>query len=329
MRPGVLIARAGCLVSALAAGGAGCGKTLPLGSSSPIPYHFGTPVMVSELAAPSRTDNPTLTADLLEIYFTTDRVSGNGDVWYATRASPSDAFGAPAPVAAVNGSSFETSSAISADGLTLWFGSDRGGGVGGDDIWVSQRPSRTGGAWSTPINLVALNTADDDIPRPPGQHGLVMPMASTKMTASNPATGNYQTYLAPRANQGAPFGAPAAIPELDFADRSTVDAFLTDDGLTMFYSSAPVAEPADAAVPRPDGGRADAGNADGGAPNSDLFVAFRRSTSESIWLTQPLDDLNTAADERDPWLSPDGTTLYFTSDRGGVLNIYTAQVEPR
>ncbi len=50
---------------------------------------------------------------------------------------------------------------------------------------------------------------------------------------------------------------------------------------------------------------------------------------EPFSVTQPLDDLNTAGDERDPWLSPDGHTLYFTSDRSGVLQIYTAQVAPR
>jgi Tol biopolymer transport system component len=58
-------------------------------------------------------------------------------------------------------------------------------------------------------------------------------------------------------------------------------------------------------------------------------VAWRRSTNEAFSVTQPLSDLNTPADERDPWLSPDGTTLYFTSDRGGILNIYTARVQPR
>ena len=46
-------------------------------------------------------------------------------------------------------------------------------------------------------------------------------------------------------------------------------------------------------------------------------------------MSQPLDDLNTAGDERDPWLTPDGKTLYFTSDRDGALNIYTALVKPR
>jgi hypothetical protein len=323
MRPVALIALAICTPACTA------GKTVTLGSSSPVPYHFDTPVLVAELASPFHTDNPTLTGDLLEIYFTTDRVSGDGDVWFATRATATAPFGTPAPVTAVNGDSFETSSAISTDGLTLWFGSDRAGGVGANDIWVSQRATRAS-AWSTPMNVAALNSPADDIPRPPGEHALVMPMASTKVTDHNPAASNYQTYLATRATPTAPFGAPVAIPELDYVDRSTVDGFLTDDGLTMFFSSAPVAEPADAAVSSPDAGKADAGKtADAGVANSDLFVASRRSTSEPFSIPQPLDDLNTPADERDPWLTPDGTTLYFTSDRGGVLNIYTAAVKPR
>jgi hypothetical protein len=133
-----------------------------------------------------------------------------------------------------------------------------------------------------------------------------MPMASTRPAAANPGA-SYQTYLTARAGAGAPFGAPAAIPELDYTDRSTVDACLTDDGLTLFFSSSPAA-------------------GDAGGTAADLYVAWRRSAAEPFSVTQPLDDLNTAAAERDPWLSPDGRTLYFTSDRSGVLQIYTARV---
>jgi hypothetical protein len=337
MRPGVSIARAACLLPALACACSG-GKVVVLGSGSPVLYHFDAPVLVTELASPSRTDNPTLTSDLLEIYFTTDRVSGNGDVWFATRASADAPFGTPAAVTAVNSDAFETSSAISGDGLSLWFGSDREGGAGGVDVWVSQRATRAA-AWSTPVDVVSLNSADDDIPRPPGQHALVMPMSSTKMAAKNPVVGNYQTYLAARATAGAPYGAPVAIPELDYPDRSTVDGFLTDDGLTLFFSSAPATAPVDAATPVDGGKNVDAGKVvdavdagkgrDAGASSSDLFVAFRRSTDEAFGFTETLSDLNTPADERDPWLSPDGSALYFTSDRGGVLNIYTAHVQPR
>jgi len=301
----------GTAACALAAAGCWQAQQVTLGDEMPRPYHFGAPVLVADLASNVRTDNPTLTADLLEIYFTSDRESGNGDVWFARRASAGLSFGPPVPVTEVNTPGFETSAAISPDGLTLWFGSDRPGGAGGIDVWASTRAAR-GGAWSTPVNVVALSSAADDIPRPPGQHGLVMPMASTRAVA-----GLYRTYLAARPNRGAPFGVPETIPDLVFSDRSTVDAFLTDDGLTLFYSSGPF----------------QAGGGDGGAPDaaaaaltSDLYVAWRRSVGERFSFILPLADLNTPGNERDPWLSPDGTTLYFTSDRGGVLNIYTAEV---
>jgi len=300
------------LLVATASAGACTGRTLALGDSAPRPYHFEVPQVISELRSDlGRTDNPTLTADLLEIFFTTDRLSGNGDVWSARRTDVVHPFSPPAAVAEVNTSTFETSSAISADGLTLWFGSDRPGGVGSTDIWVSSRPNRSS-AWSTPVNVVALNTAAEDIPRPPGQHGLVMPMSSKTTTSAV-----YQTFFATRASAGAPFGPPVLLSELAHPDTSTVDGFLTDDGLTMFYSSSPLTTPPDAAT------------TDAGLPTADLYVAFLRSVNEPFVLTQPLDDLNTPGDEPDPFLTPDGKTLYFTSDRDGSLNLYTASVKPR
>jgi len=314
VRPAGPAARWAIATLASVATAACTGPTLVLGDSTPRPYHFETPQIVAELAFPfARTDNPTLTADLLEIYFTSDR-GGQGDVWFARRAAVGQPFGAPEPIAVLNTSTFETSSAISADGLTIWFGSDRSGGVGSTDIWTSSRPNRSA-PWSTPVNVVGLNTAAEDIPRPPGQHGLVMPLSSRQATAAV-----YQTFLAARAGAGAPFGMPVLVSELAYADRSTVDGFLTDDGLTLFFSSQPLQFPLDGATA-----------SDGGivTPFADLFVAWRRSTSEPFRATQPLDDLNTGGDERDPWLTADGKTLYFTSDRDGALDIYTAAVKPR
>jgi hypothetical protein len=325
MRSGALATRSATLaVAALAC--VSCGdKTVRLGEKTPVPYHFGDPVLVEELASDSRTDNPSLTSDLLEIYFTTNREgTASSDIWFAQRTSAGVPFGTPAPVKEVNSDAYETSSAISSDGLTLWFGSDRAGGSGEVDIWACERATRSS-RWSTPMNLVGLNSTASDIPRSPGQHGLVMPMASTKLTALNPAEGNYQSYWTTRASLGAPFTPPVAIPELAYKDRSTVDAFLTEDGLTLFFSSAPV--PMLAA--KDGGGAAPVNGGDAGVAKSDLFVAFRRSTNEAFAFTQPLSDLNTAFDERDPWLSPDGTVFYFTSDRDGSLNIYSATVLPR
>jgi WD40-like Beta Propeller Repeat len=294
----------GLLVVAASCGG----RTINLGQSGPAPYHFGAPVLVEELAGTGHRDNPTLTADLLEIYFTTNEdPQSNGDVWSAQRTSASAAFGTAAPVIEINSTDRETSSAISADGLTLWFGSDRPGGSGGLDVWVAQRASRSAG-WSAPTNLAALNTSADDIPRPPGQHQLVMPMASTKTTPSNTAARVYQTFLTSRSNAGGSFQAPSTIPEIDQYNRSVVDGSLSDDGLALFFSSTSGSAAS---------GSIDAG-VDGGATDSDIFAAFRLSTNGPFVVVEPIAEINTGANDRDPWLSPNGSVFYFTSDRAGA-----------
>src|SRR5262249_20525261 len=80
---------------------------------------FSTPVPIAELASTSTDGDPYLTADQLEIVFTSTRAGGAGgeDVWTATRASTADAWSTPVPVAEVNTADNEQHPVISADGL--------------------------------------------------------------------------------------------------------------------------------------------------------------------------------------------------------------------
>jgi hypothetical protein len=276
---------------------AGCStEVLNLGKETVVPFTFDPPTIVSELVvAGAQRGNPTLTSDLLEIYFTSKQ-DGEQDVWGAQRSARTDTFGPATAVAATVSSSRETSSAISQNGLSLWFGSDRDGGLGELDILVTTRSDRVG-TWSAPRNLASLNSPSRDIPRPPGQHDLVMPMASDR---TNP--GVYQTMMASRPIPTADFGAPVAIPELT-EQGDTADGFLTDDGLYLFLAK--------------------------GDP-SDLYIAQRLSLTTPFGPAVPLAELNTAANENDPWLSPDQTTFYFSSERGdGTSQIYVAAVHPR
>jgi hypothetical protein len=272
------------------------GQPVSLGTERPPPFRFDSPRLVSELGLG---ENPTLTSDLTEIYFTSGRGTPDGNVWTARRATPTAPFSEPTAVSEVNSPRYETSAAVSADGLTLWIGSDRDNVVEDIDIWVSNRSSRSG-AWSTPSNVSALNSTLKDLPRPPGEHGLTMPMSSER---DSPML--YQTYLAIRASASEPFAAPDPVSELFEVGRTVVDACLSDDGLALFFTSG-------AAMGKPD-----------------LFVAWRETVSEPFTVSDALSDLNTPADERDPWLSPDGTTFFFTSDRAGELNIYETKVRPR
>ena len=62
-------------------------------------------------------------------------------------------FGTPTKLGPLVNSSYrEFNPSISADGLSLYFISNRSGGVGGLDIWVTTRET-TDGPWGAPVNL--------------------------------------------------------------------------------------------------------------------------------------------------------------------------------
>lgn len=277
--------------------GGACGKTvLEVGVPQSTRYQFGTPRLLTELDTSYANQNPTLTADLLELFFTSGRGSDSADVWTARRTSTQDPFAAPALVSEISTSSFETSPAVSLDGLTLYYGSDRSGGLGEVDIWQVTRPDRTT-TWADLQNVAPLNSTAKDIPRPLGQHELVMPLGSQRGSAVG-----YQTFLAARPGTAEPFGAPSMVAGLASDQDAVADGFLTGDGLTLFYSVTPAGQ------------------------SPDLYLATRASTTAAFSQPTPLMQLNTTGEERDPWLSPDGTTFFFSSDRGGNLQIYEVAV---
>jgi hypothetical protein len=303
----------------------GChGDLVTIGEKPPPAFHCVSPILVLELAAYGRTNNATLTEDLLEIYFTSTRDEGDADIWTASRAARADSFGPPQKVRSLSSRNFETGSAVSADGLTLWLGSERRsmGSSGGLDIWVSTRPVRTA-EWGDPVLVPSLNSPSFDIPRPPGANGLVMPLGSERGAGSV-----YRTFFASRDSITSPFQTPQSPPELVFEDATTMDAFLSDDGLTISYASGPIRMANEGGV----AAGVDAG-VGGSAPDAsepitsaDLFVGRREKLTDPFSGFAPITELNTPFDERDPWLSADKTRLYFSSDRGGNMNIYTCDV---
>jgi hypothetical protein len=275
--------------SALSAAGLAClcacsaGDVVTLGRAVPDPEFgdAGRPLANVNSAVADQT--PTLTEDLLDIYFTSYRSPGpgQGDIWHAARTSREDAFGEASLESDLSTPSREVSPAISRDGLTIWLASDRPGSSGGLDIWKSERPSRNE-RWGLVQPVPDLNSASDDLPRPLAQDERVMPLASKR------EGGALQTFLATRAARDAPF----EVEPLGLQSAAGMaGGFLSEDGRLLFFHR--------------------------GADGGDLYLTWRRSTADPFE-EQPvsLDAVNDMSSvERDPWVSSDQTRFFFSSDR--------------
>jgi outer membrane protein OmpA-like peptidoglycan-associated protein/Tol biopolymer transport system component len=104
--------------------------------------------------------------------------------WRDGRWTPPANMGAP-----VNTSAWESQPSLSADGHTLYFASNRPGGLGGNDIWVTRR--QADGKWSVPRNLGApLNTKEHD------EAPFIHPDGRTLyfMSKGHPGMGGYDLY---------------------------------------------------------------------------------------------------------------------------------------
>jgi hypothetical protein len=104
---------------------------------------FGPASLVREIDTIFRETRSAIRRDGLEIIFSSNRPGSLGpiDLWVSTRESTDDPWSEPVPLGfPVNIAGFQTRSpGLSADGTTLYLGSDRPGGFGGVDLYVSTR----------------------------------------------------------------------------------------------------------------------------------------------------------------------------------------------
>jgi hypothetical protein len=101
---------------------------------------FGVAEPVSELNSPQIDAGPTVSRDGLEIFFHSNRVGtiGERDLWTSVRTSVFDPWSTPVNLGdVVNSASIEQNTALSSNGETLFFGSDRPGGFGRSDIYMT------------------------------------------------------------------------------------------------------------------------------------------------------------------------------------------------
>lgn len=130
----------------------------------------------------------------------------------------------------VNTSAWESQPSISANGQVLYFASNRQDGVGGSDIWMSER--QPDGRWGKPQNLGdKINTTDDD------QSPFIHPDGRTLyfMSKGHPGIGGSDLFVAKRKDDGT-WGEPKNLgyPINTKADESALVVSL--DGTQAYFS---------------------------------------------------------------------------------------------
>lgn len=252
----------------------------------PAPLAFEPPTALTALGEDN--DDPSLSEDLRELYFNSKREGGAGreDIWYATRATASAAWLAPEAARALNTSDRETGIALSPDGLTLWFSSDRPGGHGGLDVYVARRATRAE-PFAQPTLVEELSQAGDDLVSAVDARGLTLYLARR-----DDEDDDYDLFVAERTSTSARFVA-TPLSSLNSA-RAESDAFAVAGALLF-------------------------------TRDGELSIA-RRASDGTYLAPSPFDALNSADDDRDVWASDDLSYLMFSSNRSGSYLLYESRL---
>jgi Tol biopolymer transport system component len=103
---------------------------------------LGPAILVPELSSGGNEQRPSVRFDGLEMFFHSDRLGslGGSDIWVSTRETLSQAWSAPVNLGpVVNSTSIEQQPHIASDRETLYFQSNRPGGFGSFDIYITTR----------------------------------------------------------------------------------------------------------------------------------------------------------------------------------------------
>ena len=224
----------------------------------------------------------------------------------AERYSP---WSPPVPLDGVNSASTDQQPALSKDGLSLYFASNRLGGPGGVDIWVAQRDCVDGCPWMAPAPLgLTVNGPFADISPSLSRDGHQLFFASQRPhdhcdPPSPPQCTNRDLWVSYRENVHDDFSWGEAVNLGDFinspGEEIAPSYFENDDaGIPQLFFNI-------------------------GAVSGDIYVS---ELQNGVWGgPTPVGELNTPGTDQRPSISHDGRQIYFFSDRDGVNRLWVAR----
>lgn len=221
-------------------------------------------------------DDPTLTADMLLMYF--DR---GGDIWMSSRNDVADEWDPPSKVVELSdNAAAETTPELDTTGVFITFTSN-GNAAMQNDIYYSLRSNRTQ-AWPGTGLLPNVNSNSSDIAGSITEDTLTYVFSSNRPSGA----GMYDLYITTRPNNSTSttFDPPTMIPGLSTSGEE-LSAFILADGSELYFDRA-----------------------------GELYVS-QRDANNGWGAAMPLTELNTSsAAETDAWVSPDRRHIYFARD---------------
>ena len=205
---------------------------------------WGLLVNVQEINSRYNEAFPCLSADGLTLYFADwyswnaagDRPGGvgNHDLWMCTRLSTHNPWGPPVNMGAIiNSPNDEVSPSVSQDGKILIFASNRSGGLGNYDLWMSTRPS-VQEAWGPPVNMgPAVNSSAYDGEVCLSTDGMALFFCSDRPGGS----GGYDLWMCNRPSVHEAWGPPVNLGSVINTSYTEAAPSLSPDLKTLYFVS--------------------------------------------------------------------------------------------
>ena len=181
---------------------------------------------------------PSISADGLTLYFYSLRPGGygSGDIWQTTRPTVNDDWGSPVNFGPlINSSADDGAAFVAADGLELYFDSDR---LGDYDLYVSRRSSIQD-EWAEPVKLNVLNTIYSDAAASLSSDGLTMFFESDRPGGF----GRWDFYMTTRETIDADWSPPFNIGQPVNTPYDEIAPYISFDAQTLYFCDYPWRDP--------------------------------------------------------------------------------------